>query len=117
MSPARWRHSTSSSKSERVNRLEAVKDTVARFIAARPNDRIGLVAFAGRPYLVSPLTLDHDWLLKRLAAVEIGQVEDGTAIGSAIASSANHLSDTGSEITPDDPADRRHEQRRKGSSR
>lgn len=82
---------------ERANRLEAVKDTVAKFIEARPNDRIGLVAFAGRPYLVSPLTLDHDWLLKRLAAVEIGQVEDGTAIGSAIASSANHLSDTGAK--------------------
>jgi Ca-activated chloride channel family protein len=78
---------------ERVNRLEAVKDTVAKFIEARPNDRIGLVAFAGRPYLVSPLTLDHDWLLKRLAAVEIGQVEDGTAIGSAIASAATHLSE------------------------
>jgi Ca-activated chloride channel family protein len=78
---------------ERVNRIGAVKDTVAKFIGARPNDRIGLVAFAGRPYLVSPLTLDHDWLLKRLAAVEIGQVEDGTAIGSAIASSATHLSE------------------------
>lgn len=81
----------------RANRLEAVKDTVAQFIDARPNDRIGLVAFAGRPYLVSPLTLDHDWLLKRLEAVRIGQVEDGTAIGSAIASSANHLSDTGAK--------------------
>ncbi len=45
---------------ERVNRVEAVKAVVAKFIEARPNDRIGLVAFAGRPYLVSPLTLDHD---------------------------------------------------------
>lgn len=79
---------------ERVNRLEAVKDTVAKFIEARPNDRIGLIAFAGRPYLVSPLTLDHDWLLQRLEAVAIGQVEDGTAIGSAIATSASHLSET-----------------------
>lgn len=79
---------------ERANRLEAVKETVSRFIEARPNDRIGLVAFAGRPYLVSPLTLDHDWLLQRLNAVKIGQVEDGTAIGSAIASAATHLSDT-----------------------
>ena len=78
---------------ERVNRLAAVKDTVAKFIAERPNDRIGLTAFAGRPYLVSPLTLDHNWLLKRLDAVQIGQVEDGTAIGSAVASSANHLND------------------------
>lgn len=78
-------------KGERVNRLEAVKDVVAQFVEERPNDRIGIVAFAGRPYLVSPLTMDHDWLLKRLTSVKIGQVEDGTAIGSAIVSAANHL--------------------------
>ncbi len=80
---------------DRVNRLEAVKDTVAKFIKGRPNDRIGLVAFAGRPYLVSPLTYDHTWLETRLESIDIGQVEDGTAIGSAIASSSNHL--TGSD--------------------
>ncbi len=76
---------------KRVNRLEAVKDTVAKFIKERPNDRIGLVAFAGRPYLVSPLTHDHEWLETRLKSIDIGQVEGGTAIGSAIASSSNHL--------------------------
>ncbi|MDF1812160.1 MAG: VWA domain-containing protein [Verrucomicrobiales bacterium] len=78
-------------KGNRVNRLEVVKDVVARFVEDRPNDRIGILAFAGRPYLVSPLTLDHDWLLRRLESVKIGQVEDGTAIGSAIVSAANHL--------------------------
>jgi Ca-activated chloride channel family protein len=78
---------------ERVNRLEAVKKVTEEFIAARPNDRIGIVAFAGRPYLVSPLTLDHDWLLQNLERLKIGLVEDGTAIGSAIASSANRLRD------------------------
>ncbi len=77
---------------KRVNRLEAVKDTVAKFVKERPNDRIGLVAFAGRPYLVSPLTHDHEWLEARLESIDIGQVEDGTAIGSAIASSSSHLS-------------------------
>lgn len=77
---------------ERVNRLDAVKDTVAKFIKERPDDRIGLVAFAGRPYLVSPLTHDHEWLETRLESIDIGQVEDGTAIGSAIASSSSHLS-------------------------
>jgi Ca-activated chloride channel family protein len=70
-----------------------VKTVVQRFIAERPNDRIGMVAFAGRPYLVSPLTLDHDWLIKNLDRVRIGLVEDGTAIGSAIASSVNRLRD------------------------
>lgn len=76
---------------QRANRLEVVKDVVATFVKDRPSDRIGIVGFAGLPYLVSPLTLDHDWLLKRLESVKIGQVEDGTAIGSAIASATNHL--------------------------
>jgi len=76
-----------------VNRLEVVKDVVSSFIEARPNDRIGLVAFAGKPYLVSPLTLDHNWLTKRLESLSIGMIEDGTAIGSAIGSSVNRLRD------------------------
>lgn len=79
--------------SERANRLEVVKQVTQKFIEERPNDRIGIVCFAGRPYLVSPLTLDHDWLLQNLERVKIGLVEDGTAIGSAIASSANRLKD------------------------
>ncbi len=72
-------------------RLAAVKDVVARFIDARPNDRIGLVAFAGAPYLVSPLTLDHEWLRENLGRLETGLVEDGTAIGSALAASVDRL--------------------------
>ena len=47
---------------ERVNRIDVVKSVVSKFIDERPDDRIGVVAFAGAPYLVSPLTLDHDWL-------------------------------------------------------
>jgi Ca-activated chloride channel homolog len=78
---------------ERANRLEAVKDVTRRFIEGRPNDRIGIVAFAGRPYLVSPLTLDHDWLVKNLERLRVGLVEDGTSIGSALASAANRLKD------------------------
>jgi Ca-activated chloride channel homolog len=76
-----------------VNRLAVVKQVVSRFIDERPNDRIGLLAFAGRPYLVSPLTLDHQWLKDRLAALQIGMVEDGTAIGSAIGSGTRRLLD------------------------
>jgi len=76
-----------------VNRLEVVKNVVGSFIEARPNDRIGLVAFAGKPYLISPLTLDHDWLQKRLESLSIGMIEDGTAIGSAIGTSVNRLRD------------------------
>jgi Ca-activated chloride channel family protein len=78
---------------ERVNRLEVVKQVTQKFIEARPNDRIGIVCFAGRPYLVSPLTLDHSWLLQNLERVRLGLVEDGTAIGSALASASNRLKD------------------------
>ncbi len=76
-----------------ANRLDCVKAVVAKFIEARPNDRIGLVAFAGAPYLVSPLTLDHEWLQQNLERVRIGLVEDSTAIGSALATSVNRLRD------------------------
>ncbi|MEP4078571.1 VWA domain-containing protein [Haloferula sp.] len=79
---------------EAMNRLEVVKKVVEEFVGERPGDRIGMVGFAGRPYLVSPLTLDHDWLKNRLKEVQIGRVEDGTAIGSAIGSSVNHLRDS-----------------------
>ena len=77
-----------------LDRLEVVKSVVEKFVNQRPNDRLGMVAFAGRPYLVSPLTLDHEFLGKRLRDVKMGQVEDGTAIGSAIASSVGHLRDS-----------------------
>jgi len=78
---------------DRASRIEVVKNVTKRFIEGRPNDRIGIIAFAGRPYLVSPLTLDHDWLLKNLERLRIGLVEDGTSIGSALASAANRLKD------------------------
>jgi len=82
---------------QRTNRLAAVTSVTKKFIEARPNDRLGLIAFASRPYLVSPLTLDHDWLLQNVDRVRIGQVEDGTAIGSAIAAGLNRLKDPSSK--------------------
>ena len=79
----------------RVNRIQVVKSVVSRFIEERPNDRIGLIAFAAAPYLVSPLTLDHDWLQQNLERVNTALAgEDGTAIGSAIAASVNRLRTT-----------------------
>jgi len=83
--------------SQRANRIDTVKRVTQQFIEARPNDRIGIIAFAGRPYLVSPLTLDHDWLISNLDRVQIGMVEDSTAIGSALASAANRLKDRDSK--------------------
>ncbi|WP_041277574.1 vWA domain-containing protein [Desulfotalea psychrophila] len=76
---------------KRTNRLEVVKDVMAKFISQRPNDSIGLVAFAGRPYVVCPPTLDHNWLTLRLHSLSIGMIEDGTAIGSAIGTGVNRL--------------------------
>ena len=76
---------------KRHNRLAVVKEVVTQFIESRPNDRIGLVVFAGRSYTQCPLTLDHGWLLAQLDRVEIGMVEDGTAIGSGIATGLNRL--------------------------
>ncbi|MFV1994136.1 MAG: VWA domain-containing protein [Verrucomicrobiales bacterium] len=75
----------------RVTRLQAAKKVTREFIEGRETDRIGMVAFAGRPYLASPITLDHNWLIESMDRVRIGLVEDGTAIGSAIAASARRL--------------------------
>jgi Ca-activated chloride channel homolog len=74
-----------------ASRVDVVKSVVRKFIVARPNDRIGLTIFAGLPYLISPVTLDHAWLLDNLDRVHIGDIEDGTAIGSALASGLNRL--------------------------
>jgi Ca-activated chloride channel family protein len=80
---------------QRRNRIEIVKSVVSKFIEERPNDRIGLIAFAASPYLVSPLTLDHDWLQQNLERVTTAAAaDDGTAIGSAIAAAVNRLRTT-----------------------
>jgi Ca-activated chloride channel family protein len=79
---------------QRINRIEVVKSVVGKFIDERPDDRIGLIAFACAPYLVSPITLYHDWLQQNLERVTIGGVDDGTAIGSAIAAAVNRLRTT-----------------------
>ena len=78
---------------EQATRIDAIREVTRKFIEARPNDRIGIIAFAGRPYVVSPMTLDHDWLQKNLERVKIGLVEDGTAIGSGMSAAANRLND------------------------
>jgi len=79
---------------QRQNRVEVVKNVVKDFIMGRKNDRIAIVAFASRAYTVCPLTLDYGWLLDNLARVKSGLVEDGTAIGSGIATSLNRLKDS-----------------------
>lgn len=82
------------------NRLEAAKQIVAEFIGEREFDHIGLVVFAQDAFIQSPPTLDHDSLLRLLGEVHLADrlgVEDGTAMGSGMATAANMLKDSTSE--------------------
>lgn len=76
-----------------VNRLVIAKDVIGKFVEKRSSDRIGLVVFAGGAYVAAPLTLDHDYLLENLERVDLGLIEDGTAIGSGISAALNRLKD------------------------
>ena len=81
-------------KGQRVNRLGIAKNVLEKFIAKRPNDRIGLVAFARDAYIAAPLTLDHDFLQQNLERLELATPgKDGTAIGSALSAALNRLRD------------------------
>lgn len=82
---------------QRVDRLVVAKSVLKQFIAGRPGDRIGLVAFAGRAYIAAPLTLDHELLLQNLARLDFNSIEDGTAIGSGLSASLNRLRDIDSK--------------------
>jgi Ca-activated chloride channel family protein len=74
-----------------LNRLAVAKDVLKDFIGGRPSDRIGLVMFAGKSVTRSPLTLQHASLLQTLQTVKMGDLPEGTAIGSAIMSGLNRL--------------------------
>jgi Ca-activated chloride channel family protein len=80
-----------STETRRQDRLDAAKEVARAFVPKRRNDRIALLAFAALPYTAAPLTLDHAWLLQRLDDLRTGMVEDGTAIGTALASATNRL--------------------------
>jgi len=76
---------------EKLSRYAIASGVLKDFVAKRPNDRIGLIAFSGVPYLASPLTLNHAWLNENLAR-HIGIISDlGTAIGDAVAVGAQRL--------------------------
>ena len=78
---------------QRANRVAVAKDVLRQFVERRTNDRIGIVAFAGRAYLAAPLTLDHGFLFQRLDQLRLGLIEDGTAIGSGLSAALNRLRD------------------------
>lgn len=81
-------------KDLRPNRLEATKDVAAEFIKNRPNDRIGLVVYAGESYTQTPLTSDHKIILNGLEELKNGLIEDGTAIGMGLATAVNRLKES-----------------------
>jgi len=78
-----------------VNRLDAARHVITQFIEGRPSDRVGLVIFSGRPHAVAPLTLDHGWLQRTIESElrfrRPEELEQGTAIGTAVAASAKRL--------------------------
>lgn len=76
------------------DRLEVAKEVVGEFVQGRPNDRLGLVVFAANAFTQVPLTLDHRVLLTSLERVKIGLIEDGTAIGAALATAVGRLADS-----------------------
>ena len=80
-----------------ANRLAVAKKTISEFIKMREHDRIGLVVFSANAFTQCPLTLDYGVLLTFLERVEFGMIEDGTAIGTAIAVACNRLRETKSK--------------------
>jgi len=79
-------------KGQRVNRVMMAKEVLQQFIAKRPSDRIGLVAFGTQAYIASPITLDHDFLLKNLERMDLNTINGNqTAIGSALSTAVNRL--------------------------
>lgn len=76
------------------NRFEAAKAVAAEFVRGRESDRIGLVVFAAQAYTQAPLTIDYPFLLTMLREVRMGLIEDGTAIGTAIATATARLRDS-----------------------
>lgn len=76
---------------EGINRIQTAKSVVNDFLTHRENDRIGLVVFSGESFTLCPLTLDYPVVAKLLRDVEIGQLQDGTAIGDALATATYRL--------------------------
>ena len=73
------------------NRMEAAKKVAENFVNDRPNDRIGIVIFSGESFTQCPLTTDHHVLISQIEQIRNGLLEDGTAIGSGLATSVDRL--------------------------
>lgn len=78
----------------RPNRIEAAKRVALEFVDGRPNDRIGLVVFAGESFTQCPLTIDHSVVKNLISEIRSGLIEDGTAIGMGLATAVSRLKDS-----------------------
>jgi Ca-activated chloride channel family protein len=79
-------------RDERISRFDIASSVLRDFIRKRPSDRLGLVVFSAAPYLASPLTLNHDWLISNMDRLHVGIIRElGTAIGDATAAGAKRL--------------------------
>lgn len=81
----------------RPTRFAAAREAADAFVQGRVSDRVGLVVFAAEAYTQVPLTLDYSFLRRMLEEVRVGVVEDGTAIGTALATAVNRLKDSKAE--------------------
>jgi len=73
------------------NRLHVAKEVAKQFVSGRTGDRIGLVVFAARSFTQCPLTTDYPVLIGLIDRVDFGMIEDGTAVGLALANATNRL--------------------------
>lgn len=79
---------------ELTTRMDVAKEVIKTFIKKRTHDRIGIIAFAKESFLVSPMTLNQEWLLENIDRLQVGLIDpSGTAIGTAIGMSVNRLKD------------------------
>ncbi len=76
------------------DRINAAKDIAIEFIAQRPNDRMGVVVFAGESFTQCPLTTDRATLINLMKEIQTGLIEDGTAIGNGLATAVSRVKDS-----------------------
>ena len=81
-------------KDLKPNRLEALKTVAINFVNKRPNDRIGIVVYAGESYTQTPITSDKSVVKNTISKIKWGQINDGTAIGMGLGSAVNRLKDS-----------------------
>lgn len=81
-------------KDLKPNRLEALKKVATKFINRRPNDRIGIVVYAGESFTQTPITSDKSIVKRTVSEIKWGRIEDGTAIGMGLGSAVNRLKDS-----------------------